>query len=177
MVQSRIRGGGGVERARPSKHPLSPIQRAWAEKFKCIASWAKTPDPRAFNEATDKTKDSGWYYRDMISAALAGNLIREEGVLRVTTPTVRVTRTSAESVVNGVEKYLTPNLKEWDTNVFWNSSVNPSRLTFRAAGLYQVGGRIAWNAINGGIRYVNIRLAEDGQRVSFGVQAVGCLSA
>jgi len=94
----------------------------------------------------------------MISAALAGNLIREEGVLRVTTPTVRVTRTSAESVVSGVEKYLTPNLKEWDTNVFWNSSVNPSRLTFRAAGLYQVGGRIAWNAINGGIRYVNIRL-------------------
>ncbi|HEU4678790.1 MAG TPA: hypothetical protein VFS35_04665, partial [Terrimicrobiaceae bacterium] len=30
----------------------------------------------------------------------------------------------------------------WDNNVFWNASVNPTRITFRAPGLYLIAGNV-----------------------------------
>jgi len=141
---------------RPKKHGLSPAQLAWAIKFKCLAQQSKTPDPRAFNDATERTKESGWYYRDMIHAAMSGSLILDGESLKVSTPTARVYRNAAQNMTNGSGAYLTPDLKNWDTNVFWSPTVNPSRLTIRSAGLYLVGAHLYYNAISGGRRDLGI---------------------
>lgn len=140
------------------KYKRSDLQNAWVANFKEIACYTKWVDPRTFDNATNLAKGTNWYYRDVIETALSNKLIQRPGEIRVTTPTVKLKRTATEAVVNGVEKYLTPTSALWDNNVFWNATVNPSRMTFRSPGLYSVGALASFNAIAGGVRYVNMRL-------------------
>jgi len=158
VVNSRVKGGQGVQRSRPAKKKLSPINLAWMAKFGCLAKFSKKPDPHAFNLATAQTKDSGWYYRDMIHAAMSGNLFQDGMALKVMTPTARVKRIVAQAMTNGADTYMIPTAKDWDTNVFWSATVNPTRLTVRTPGLYLVGARMIWSATTGGIRYTEMRL-------------------
>ncbi len=141
----------------PNLRTQTLLQKAWVENFKTIACWSKQPDPRAFDTATELAKGTNWYYRDVIETALSAKLHRVGKEVRVTTPTAKVGRAAAETLVNGTEKYLTPTFMVWDNNVFWNPTVNPSRLTFRSPGLYLVGTLSSFNAITGGARYVNDR--------------------
>jgi len=139
---------------RPVINPkkFTDVQRAWVEHFKTFACWSKQPDPRAYNYAHDNAAKTGWYYRDVLERAFSGKLLMTEGEIKITVPTARVKRTSSEALTNNVAKYLTPNASVWDNNVFWNTSVNPSRLTFRTPGLYLVGTEAFFNAVTGGTR-------------------------
>jgi hypothetical protein len=92
----------------------------------------------------------------------------------VTTPTARVKREAAETLSNGVEKYLTPDTLDWDNNVFWDPTANQSRLTVRSKGLYLVGANAEFNNITGGRR--NLRLVVN-RTTGIGQDTVGTSSA
>jgi len=146
------------KRPEPYGAPRSERQRAWVENFKQLACWSKQPDPYAFQRATDLARGTNWYYRDVIESALSGKLILGEGGLRITTPTVRVSRSAAEAISGGGGTVLTPDTELWDNNNFWSPSVNPSRITFRAPGLYLVGAETLYNSVAAGYRQSFIRL-------------------
>lgn len=121
-----------------NKRQQTQLQRAWVANFKQIACWSKQPDPLAFDTAVELAKNTNWYYRDVIETALSGKLHRVGDEVRVTTPTASVRRNVQEALTSGAFKILTPDILEWDNNVFWNSTVNPSRLTIRSPGLYLI---------------------------------------
>jgi len=158
MVQSRTRGGQGVLRAPPRPHAPSTPERMSQLKFACLAHWSKVPTAEEFNIATDLAKGSGWYYRDVLHAAMSGVLIRDGDAPRVTTPTVKVHETVAETLTIGVSKVLTPTVRDWDTNVFWSSDVNPTRLRFRTSGMYLVGAQVQFSAVTGNKRRVALQV-------------------
>jgi len=127
-------------------HPTSPVVKAWVAHFAYVACLSKIPDPNTFNYATELSKGTGWYYRDVLASAAVGKLYQFPGYKRVTTPTASVHRTSSEALTANVRKVLTPNETQWDNNSFWSPSVNPTRLTMRSSGLYLVG---AWIKLSG----------------------------
>lgn len=137
---------------RPRGKKKTPLQQAWVDRFSYLARALKSPLPQSLDAAQMWAKGTGWYYRDVLEVAAAGKLIRFNGEPRVTTPTARVYRNAAQAVTNGAGGYLTPDAMNWDNNVFWSPTVNPSRLTFKAPGLYLVGGHTYFNAITGGRR-------------------------
>jgi len=116
--------------------PRTELHKAWVEAFQLDTERAKRPDPCAMNFAQLAAPGTGWFARDIILTALNGKLFRRHGHKRVTTPTTSVYRTAAEGLSSGVFKILTPNAKNWDNNVFWNPTSNPSRITVRSAGVY-----------------------------------------
>jgi len=144
----------------PSLSNVNPtaLQRAWVDHFSCVAWISKIPDPRTFDLAKKLTKDTGWYYRDVIASGAVGKLYQVEGVSRITTPTVMLHRTAGEALSAGVAKVLTPNVMDWDNNRFWNASSNPSRITIRAGGLYLLGAQGLFSTATSNYRILNIRL-------------------
>lgn len=139
----------------------SPIQKAWNDRFSCLARALSSPDPRTLDAATGWAKGqspefggpkapTGWYYRDVLESAAFGKLIRYQGEVRVRTPTVEVTRASNQSIAAATFAAIIPTAVTWDNNLFWSSSINPSRLTMRAAGLYLVGGTVDLQTANAG---------------------------
>jgi len=145
---------------RPVINPkkFTDVQKAWVEHFKTFACWSKQPDPQAYNFAHDYAAKTGWYYRDVLERAFSGKLLMQQGEIKITVPTVRVQRLVAQAMTNGADTYMTPSASVWDNNVFWNPTVNPTRLTIRTPGLYIVGARMIWSATAGGIRYTEMRL-------------------
>jgi len=135
----RLRGGYQSER-----------QRAWGERFSCLARALSSPFPQALQDAEGWAKGqdatyggpkapTGWYYRDVLETAAYGKLIRYQGEVRVRTPTVRAERPAALTVTANTVTTLSPSQVEWDNNSFWNASVNPNRITIKSPGLYAIG--------------------------------------
>jgi len=151
------RGDQLIVQGNPHGHRAEGPQSAWIYDFSCKAQWTKRPDPRAFEEARAWTQDSGWYYRDMLHAAMSGKLF-SSAEERITTPTARVKRTTTESLVNGTAKILTPSERLWDNNYFWNPIANTSRLTVRSKGLYLIGGSVQFSGVSGGRRAVGLKV-------------------
>lgn len=152
------RGGGLAAQANPTPHKQSKVEKAWSLQFACFANWTKTPDPRAFDYATDASDGTGWYYRDVLHSALSGKLILIKPENRVTTPTARVKRAAAQALTIGVPLALTPDSAEWDNNVFWNPLAQQSRLTIRSPGVYLIGGWCQFSAVTAGRRDAYLRL-------------------
>lgn len=123
-------------KATGKRAPATPAQLRWVENFKCDQRAAKFADPHSRLAAEEFSRDTGWYPRDTIVAALNGNILRHESEPPITTPTVSLFRDSDQALTNGVTLKLTPNDKRWDNNAFWNPAVNPERITFNASGLY-----------------------------------------
>jgi len=136
--------------------PKSKLQQAWVDQFSLLARALKSPPPSTLDAATAWAKGTGWYYRDVLEVAARGKLTRFRGETPITTPTCFVYRSAAESLSSGVQKTLTPNSRKWDNNVFWDSSLNPSRITFKSAGLYLIIAYLSWNSGSSGYRYANI---------------------
>lgn len=113
--------------------------------FKKIARMSKTPIPEELDAAKALAYGTTWYYRDVIERALTGTLITYRKEPRVITPTVKVSRAATQNVTNATLTTVTPDTLYWDNNAFWNATVNPSRLTFRTAGLYLVLAYIQWS--------------------------------
>jgi len=112
------------------------LQRAWRDKFQDVARVTKTPTAQDLDISTTIAKNSGWYYRDVLTAAAYGTLWRTKGEVIIKTPTVRVTQTGFTAIPTAAPTTLVPTSLIWDNNSFWDSITNPSRLTVKAGGLY-----------------------------------------
>jgi len=132
----------------------TPVQQAWVDRFKCVASVMKHPNAQTWNFAGNYTGNSRWFIRDLFYAGAAGKLIQIEGETRITTPTVAVNRNSTETLTINIVKTLTPNTLEWDNNQFWNPSVNPSRITFKSPGLYLVEASAEFSSSTACFKYL-----------------------
>jgi len=164
----RDRGGNLYASAWP---PLrgkkkTPLQQAWVDNFKFLASAPKLADGCALSIATPLAKDTGYFWRDVISSALSGKLLHYkgsmttdpplprlyadqvtkdyEGAPRVTTPTASLKRTSYQNMTQNVPLAITMQAADWDNNAFWSSTTNPSRLTIKSSGLYIVLLTVTW---------------------------------
>jgi hypothetical protein len=156
----RSLNGQAIAQAWPKRRgkPKSARQLAWVNHFSCLAQLTKFPHPSQYDLAKELAKDTGWYYRDVLTVAANGKLYFTEGAEKVTTPTARVNRNATEALTANVLKVLTPNTKLWDTNQFWSPTVNSTRLTFVSPGLYYVYSRVLFSAVTGGFRDTGIRL-------------------
>lgn len=154
---------------KPRGGAQSPLQQAWVNRFSCLARARKSPIPQeldaaklwvAMGNALYQNSPNGglWYYRDALEVAANGKFIRYQGEPRVTTPTVRVNRSTSEAIAGGAQTVLQPNTVEWDNNLFWSSTVNPKRITFRSAGVYLIGGQVTFGSIANGYREALLRL-------------------
>jgi len=141
--------------------PQSAIAAAWMKRFSCLARELKSPEPRTLDAATGWAKGqspifggpkgpTGWYYRDVLESAAYGKLIRFQGEVNVRTPTVLVTRATNQSYAAAAFQAIVPTAVTWDTNNFWSSTINPSRLTMKAPGLYLVGATVVLKTANAG---------------------------
>jgi len=143
---------------RPRGKRKTPLQEAWVNRFKCLAEALKSPFPPILDAAVEFSKGTGWYYRDVMETAAAAKLIRQNNEIRVTTPTVMVHRTTAQNQSGSTPYLLTANALDWDNNHFWSSTVNPSRITFRNAGLYIVGAQVQFSQNSSANLHAGIRL-------------------
>lgn len=130
--------------------PKSELQQAWVDRFSCLARALKSPPPWALDAAkgwAQQNQDlyagpkgqTGWYYRDVLESAANGKLIRYQGEPKIRTPTVQVRRPSVYPMTAGQFAFVPITELVWDNNSFWSPNVNPSRLTFKSAGLYLIG--------------------------------------
>lgn len=130
VVQSWPRPRGRVKSAR---------QQAWVDRFSLWACLTKSPDAQTYDQAKEWADDSGWFWRDVLTSALAGKLVETIGETRITTPTASLTRATNQTIASGADVVLTPTAEEWDNNTFWSAAVTPTRMIFRSPGLYLVG--------------------------------------
>lgn len=146
-------------RSKPNKQkrPRSPGAQAWTDWFKQVNCQLKDPPGPILAQAQKDTKGTGWFWRDELMRAASGKLIQATGETLITTPTVSVYRSAAESITQNVLKVLTPNNKNWDNENFWNASVNPTRLTVQAPGLYFVTANAVYSGKSGGWRALFLR--------------------
>jgi len=136
--------------------PTSERQQAWVDQFSAIAKVSKNPPADQLDDLEEMARGTGWFWRDIITRAAYGKLIVYPGQVRVSVPTARVSRSTSESLTNGVGKYLTPNTMVWDNNSWWSASSNPSRLTVHTSGLYLISAQIQYNGITAGRRDLGI---------------------
>jgi len=127
-------------------------------QFACIASRSKAPDPLAFQIAHDFADGQVFFWRDLIEMAFYGSIHLGDVGVKITTPTVSLSRSTAESCGTAVDKLLTPNTKDWDNNSFWDAGLNPSRITFMASGLYLFGASVQFSTLSTISRMLSIRV-------------------
>lgn len=150
MVQSWPRPRGRVKSAR---------QQAWVDRFSLWACLTKSPDAQTYDQAKEWTKGSGWFWRDMLTAAMAGKLIEQEGETKIITPTCRYERIAVDALAANILEAVTWDTLAWDNNNFWTSSPNPTRVKFQSPGLYLLGAEVNFdNNATDGSRAASIRL-------------------
>jgi len=139
----------------------TPLQQAWVDRFSCLARELKSPFPWMLDEANNwaKSQDpayggprqsTGWYYRDILERAAAGKFVTFRGEVSVRTPTCGLVRTANESWTPAQFKAVTLDDAIWDNNGFWNQTLNPTRMTMRAPGLYYVTATMVLKSNNAG---------------------------
>jgi len=152
--------GRPVAKKWPKKRSKPPgvTQQAWIDHFACMAWLTKQPDPKTFDLAKKLTAKTGWYYRDILTAGSVGKIYRKAGVPRITTPTASYSAANPQNVTINTNTAFTLDTKDWDNNVFWASSPNPTRLTCKAAGLYLVIYDTNWVATPSSVRQNWLRI-------------------
>jgi len=136
-----------VLRAWPRKRGprKTALQQAWVNKFKSVALAVKTPTPQDLELSQLWAKGTGWYYRDVLTTAAYGKLFRVKGETRIQTPTCFLTGTAYTSCPSSTPTPLPLSDFDWNNNDFWAVSPNPTRITFRAAGLYMYHAGVQFN--------------------------------
>lgn len=124
---------------KPRGKQMSERQKAWVERFKYWACITKSPDAQTYDQAKAWAKDTGWFWRDVLTSAMAGKLISIIGETKITTPTVYANRITNLALTANVERDVPMSACVWDNNLFWSASPNPERIVFKAPGLYLVG--------------------------------------
>jgi len=167
------------ERPRKIVTPLESAKYSWVRHFgrmvrdikrvgPCVymnAKWLADSDPAGLTFPRDYL---GWAYSGKLIEFVGDGSFRpqtprlfrgtNQGIFRVTTPTASVWRDSAEALTNSVWKTLTPNTLDWDNNYFWDPTSNPSRLTFRVSGVYQLTATVRFSAVTGSQRMVRFKI-------------------
>lgn len=150
VVQSWPRPRGRVKSAR---------QQAWVDRFSLWACLTKSPDAQTYDQAKEWTKDSGWFWRDMLTAAMAGKLIETIGETKITTPTACYDRIAIDALVANVTESITFDTLRWDNNGFWAAAPNPTRFLIKSPGLYLMGAECNFeNSATDGSRALSLRL-------------------
>jgi len=136
----------------------SALQQAWVDRFSLLGCLFKSPDGQVRQQAGDWASGTGWWWRDVLTSAASGELIKVPGEIKIITPTARLTRDTIEALAANVTEAINWQTAIWDNNVFWASSPNPSRVTFRAPGLYLFGAECNFeNSATDGSRALSIR--------------------
>lgn len=133
--------------------PKSDGSRAWMDQFGCLGFLTKAPDPRLYDQSKKLALGTGFLPRDVIAAAANGHMFFSATGIKITTPTADVYRSTGQVFTANTENTLTPNSIYWDTNQFWDSVTNPTRLTCKSAGLYFLNTIIEWEAKAGDWAY------------------------
>jgi len=176
--------------------PTSELQQAWVDRFSQQAEISKYADPWTRQQAECLAKGSGWYWRDVLVSGMNGKLtfyeggnglksqvgilhrltpeIQHYGAPHITTPTAAVKNDTPSALTANIEKTLVANALIWDNNTFWSSTVNPSRLTVRASGLYVIGAYVGF--VNTGSGYRRAILRRNTSQ-TIGVQAIAVNNA
>jgi len=131
---------------RPDSPSVKEKKRQWFEHFGCINRALKSPHPRVLDEATRQTKDTGWYYRDLLYRAAINAVVRMDGALKVNVPTVSVYDLTNQQLTNNIDTLITGYSVAWDNAEFYSASF-PSRLYVRTPGLYLVQAGVNWSAL------------------------------
>jgi len=126
----------------------SQLQQAWVDDFSAKARLLKSPDSLVLINAQNLAHGTGWYYRDVLERAARGKLIFQEGEHKITTPTCSFFSPNKTAVVQNVETYIATQASYWDNNSFRDAS-RPTRMVFKAPGLYLIGAEIVWNPSSG----------------------------
>lgn len=144
---------------RPRGKVKSARQAAWVRRFSEWACATKAPDAQTYDQAKEWAKGTGWFWRDVLTSAMAGKLVMIEGETKITTPTARLHRNATEGLVANVPEVINLDAMIWDNNGFWAASPTPSRLLFKSPGLYLVGGELNFdNSATDGSRSYQLRL-------------------
>lgn len=87
-----------------------------------------------------------------------GDAVRDGLNFLANPPSVRVYHNASQNLLTGTDTAVTFNSERWDTDTMHDPAVNPTRITFKTAGLYvvQAGIRIQFNAT--GYRQLYFRL-------------------
>jgi len=134
--------------------------------MQCLSKYA---DGAARKSTMPHLPGSGWYWRDVMTTAMMGKLFQYQNEVRVTTPTASVKRSTSQNITQNILLALLPNTLNWDTNVFWNASTNPNRLTVRSGGLYFVSATATYSGKSGGWRALFFRVNGVTERGNVGI--------
>jgi len=126
--------------------PKSDGSRAWMDQFGCLGFLTKAPDPRLYDLSKRLANGTGFLPRDVIAAAANGHMFFSATGIKITTPTADVYRSTGQIFTPNTVNKLTPNSVYWDTNQFWNSVTNPTRLTCKSSGLYFIHWGVEYEA-------------------------------
>jgi len=162
----------------PKKRGLikSDVQQAWSDQFGCLGFFTKVPEPHVFDQAVKAARGTGWYARDVLAAAANGHLFWHEGVLKITTPTASVYRSTGQVFTPNTVNALTPNNVDWDNNQFWDGVTNPTHLTCKAAGLYYVDWVVEYESkaqAPATVTYIFVNGVQIDSRIIIGAAGVG----
>jgi len=122
----------------------SQLQQAWIDDFSMKARLLKSVNPQLLVQAQNYAKGTGWYYRDVLERAAAGKLIIEQEEHKITTPSCSFFSPNKTAVVQNVETYIATQASYWDNNSFRDAAF-PTRMVFKAPGLYLIGAEFVWN--------------------------------
>jgi len=126
-------------------------------QFKCIARLSKAPDPYAFEWAHENAESQELFWRDIVEMAFYGTVRSPDDEAKIVTPTAKVTRLTNQTPASATDTAIIFTAQVWDNNNFWDSGVNPSRLTALTPGLYLIGGCLNWPQGSGAERIARIR--------------------
>lgn len=125
--------------------PKGELQQAWVDRFSLVACYVKSPSTEEYDNARNWAEGSGWFWRDVLTAAANGNLLVIPGQVKITTPTFYLNMNIVEALAANVQESVEFDNLQWDNNVFWNPLVNQTRITFFSPGVYLIGANASFN--------------------------------
>lgn len=146
---------------RPRGRVKSARQQAWVDRFSEWACATKSPDAQTYDQAKEWARGTGWFWRDVLTSAMAGKLVGIIGETKITTPTAYLERTTNEALAAGGEEAINMTTFRWDNNGFWTLTPNPSRMLCKSPGLYLIGASAQFQA-NATDNHNYMRLAING---------------
>jgi hypothetical protein len=81
----------------------------------------------------------------------AGGVLTTPGKLISLIPACHVTHNAHQAIPNGAVTALTFNTERFDTDLIHDPAVNPTRLTCRTAGIYEIGASVEWDNSGAGV--------------------------
>jgi len=138
--------------------PKSALQQAWVNWFTAVAHVSKTPPQGQLDDMKGMVKNTGWYYRDLVTRAIAGKLIADPWQVRITIPTACVHKASAQALTANQWNQLAFDTTDWNVNG-WLDGASANQLKAKTAGLYLVIAYLEYTTVSSsGQRFLQLVL-------------------